>query len=420
MMILFFSSLWLATAPLPPVLTLAEALSRFRQSGFDLLIAQAQAESAAADVRVAGAVANPQVTGTIGRAIDYHAQCEGCSPWLYGAAVSDQAVLSDLLFGKRQLRVGIARALLGAARLQRDDALRTLTQAVKEAYVQAATAQGSVTISHDALAVTQQMEKVVETRYKAGAVSEADLARAETASLEAEQALDTAEQSSRAAQVSLAFAIGQRGDIGVFSVDDQFLKNDLAAVPEATPLMAHALDKRPDVRAVAQLQRRADIALQQAHRQLVPDLQLQGAYTQQGTGSNALQPPTWSVSLTFALPLFYQFQGEAQKARVDQRQQQVAYDKAHEQVVADVETALSALRSSRSRVARMRSRLLDRAARARDLVLIQYQKGAASLLELLDAQRTLSGVNAEYLQSLNEYWSAVFQLEAASALESAS
>jgi len=277
-----------------------------------------------------------------------------------------------------------------------------------------------VVLLQSQLEVSQQMEKVVETRYKAGAVSEADLARAQTAELEAEQALDTAAQAARAAQVSLAFAIGQRGGIPELVVDDNFLKNELAPVPEEQTIIASALERRPDVRAVAQLQRRADIALQAAHRQIVPDLQLQIAYTQQGTGDQALQPPTVSASLTLPLPIFYQYQGEAAKARADQALQQAAAFKVHEQVVADVETALSALRSSRSRVDRMRSRLLERATRARDLVLIQYQKGAASLLELLDAQRTLSGVNAEYLQSLNEYWAAVFQLEAASASESQS
>lgn len=423
MLNLLFSTLLVSAAPLPSVLSMEEAVRRFRTSGFDLLIAQAQADSAAADVRTAGAVANPQITGTVGRALNYPttvAGCPGCSPWLYGAALSDQAILSDLLFGKRQLRLGVARAAFAAARLQRDDALRTLTQAVKEAYVQTATTQDSVVLLQAQLEVSKQMEQVVETRYKAGAVSEADLARAQTAELEAEQTLDEATQAARTAQVGLAFAIGQRGEIGAFTVEDGFLKNALATVPDTQTVISAALDRRPDVRAAAELRRRADIALQAAHRSLVPDLQLQLAYTQQGSGTNALQPPTFSGSLTLPLPIFYQYQGEAAKARADQSQQQAAYDKAHEQVIADVETAISALRLSRSRVDRMRTRLLERATRARDLVLLQYQKGAASLLELLDAQRTLSGVNAEYLQSLNEYWSAVFQLEAAQASELAS
>jgi cobalt-zinc-cadmium efflux system outer membrane protein len=61
----------------------------------------------------------------------------------------------------------------------------------------------------------------------------------------------------------------------------------------------------------------------------------------------------------------------------------------------------------------MEARLLERAQRARDLVQIQYEKGAASLLELLDAQRTLIATKLERIQDLNNYWTAVFQVEEA-------
>ena len=61
----------------------------------------------------------------------------------------------------------------------------------------------------------------------------------------------------------------------------------------------------------------------------------------------------------------------------------------------------------------MDARLLGRARRARDLIEVQYQKGSASLLDLLDAQRTFLAVNAERLALLASYWTAVSALEAA-------
>ena len=87
------------------------------------------------------------------------------------------------------------------------------------------------------------------------------------------------------------------------------------------------------------------------------------------------------------------------------------------QVVADVKAALEGYRSARRLVDRMQGRLLDRALRARDLVKLQYEKGAASLLELLDGQRTYILARTEYIQDLSGYWNAVFQLEAAVASE---
>ena len=92
-------------------------------------------------------------------------------------------------------------------------------------------------------------------------------------------------------------------------------------------------------------------------------------------------------------------------------------DKIEAQVGSDVATAFATFQATRSRVERMEGRLLDRARRARDLVEFQYKKGAASLLELLDAERTFIATNVEYRQNLADYWTAVFQVEQATGTE---
>jgi cobalt-zinc-cadmium efflux system outer membrane protein len=113
------------------------------------------------------------------------------------------------------------------------------------------------------------------------------------------------------------------------------------------------------------------------------------------------------------LPVFYQQQGEIKKAEADLRTQTLGFAKARAQVLSDVGIAEGSYLATRELVERMEGRLLDRARLARDLVSLQYQKGAASLLEYLDAQRTFIATNQEYLQDLANYWIAVYQLEAA-------
>ncbi len=61
--------------------------------------------------------------------------------------------------------------------------------------------------------------------------------------------------------------------------------------------------------------------------------------------------------------------------------------------------------------------MLERAQTARDLVRVQYEKGAASLLDFLNAQRTYTATRAEYAQDLAGYWIAVASLEQATAEE---
>ena len=57
--------------------------------------------------------------------------------------------------------------------------------------------------------------------------------------------------------------------------------------------------------------------------------------------------------------------------------------------------------------------LLGSAKGAFDVVAQQYEKGAASLTDYLDALRTYIATKLEYYGDLTNYWTAIFQLEAA-------
>jgi cobalt-zinc-cadmium efflux system outer membrane protein len=132
-----------------------------------------------------------------------------------------------------------------------------------------------------------------------------------------------------------------------------------------------------------------------------------------GSFSSNTVPPTLVVGVSGNLPVFYQQQGEIKKAEADLRTQTVTFEKTRAQVLSDVGTAYANYGSSRELVERMESRLLDRARLARDLTKFQFEKGAASLLEYLDAQRTFIATTVEYLGDLASYRTAVFQLEQA-------
>ena len=83
----------------------------------------------------------------------------------------------------------------------------------------------------------------------------------------------------------------------------------------------------------------------------------------------------------------------------------------------DVTVALTQFKSTQRRVERAENGLLDRARRTRDLVQVQYEKGAASLLEYLDAQRMLIETTQGYLRDLADYWLAVVLIGEAVGLE---
>jgi cobalt-zinc-cadmium efflux system outer membrane protein len=409
-----------APLELPSPLSLEDALRIFRARGLDLLIADAAVASAEGDLRIASALYNPSVNLSRGSSRNYDpALCSvpsQCADVSYGAGVTDQGAIFDLIEGKHHLRVKTAKAALEAAKMSRADAERTLSFTLKQQYLATVLAKDSLDFAKENLATSDETLRLVGVRYRAGAVSEADVARAETAKLEADQAVEQAVQALRQAKVALATLLGMRKAVPDFEVGQEFQR---ASVPErlAAPTPDSLLDvarkERPDLKAIAAQRARAAAALSLAKRQRLPDLPLSAQYAQEGTGQNAIQPPTTTFGLSLTIPLLYQNQGEVAKARADLRTQELQEAKLETQVVSDVETAIAGFVSARNRAERMDSRLLERAQRARDLVRIQYDKGAASLLELLDAQRTLISTEVERLQDLNDYWTAVFQLEAA-------
>jgi len=410
-----------ASAALPAQLTLDEALRIFRERGFDLLLADAQVASARGDVDVAGASPNPSVSGSVARSFGYDAsQCPGCSSVGFSVGVSESGALSDLLSNKRGLRLDVARAALEAAQRSRDDAARTLELSLKQAWVGALQAEAQLALAADAKESTEKTRALNEKRFSLGAVSEADLARAEVAELETEQLHDQAVQQLDTAKAQLAFLLGARGPMPTFSLDPHGLDFSLPApLAQASPdeLLGDALAHRPDLRALEQQVARAESSISLARRQRWGDPDLSVSYAQQGTGQDAIQPPTLTVGLSIPVPVLYQQQGEIAKAEADLRTQKIGVEKARAQVTNDVRAAWSAFVAARAQMERMDGRLFARALRARDLIEVQYSKGAATLLDLLDAQRTLLAVSGERLTLLANYWNAVAQLEAASAKE---
>ncbi len=407
----------LPAVELPSSLTLDEALKIFRAHGLDLLIADAAVMSAEGDLKSAGAVPNPswQLYGSY--SFSATGQNRPSPPWGVTVGLGDSNAIEDSLSGKRGLRLQVARAALAATRQNRADAQRTIELQLKQQYILAVLARDSLDFALEVQKSLTQTFDLMHKRLMAGAISEADEAKVETAKLEADQAVDSSTQALRVAKLGLAFLLGVRGPVRDFQVAQDLPKYVLpSAVASATreSLIMEAFEARPDLRAMHFQQERAAASVRLAKRLRFPDLSLNLSYQQQaGDDSHAAQPPTFSVGVEGTLPIFYFQRGEITKAEADLRTQDLTRSKTEAQVVSDVETAWTNLQATRRLVERMEARLLDRASRARDLTEIQYKKGAASLLEFLDAQRQWIATNVEYLQDLANYWTAVFQLEQA-------
>jgi cobalt-zinc-cadmium efflux system outer membrane protein len=414
-----------APVELPPHLSLEQALDIFRRHGLDVLIADAAVLGAQGDLRAAGAIPNPQLSAAAGHVFNYSAAsrpgapCRGCSDTVVGGGLSDQTALEDALSGKRALRLQVARAALQAAQLARQDAERVVGFQVKSQYVQVVAARWTLEFARQVEASLRESVDLSRLRYPK-VINEGELARVEIQRLEAEQDVDRARQDLRTAQVELAFLLGVRGAVPDFDVDRDVLHFRVPpSLQSATvdSLLNDAMIHRPDLQQAAAAEERATEALALAKRQRIPDVSVNADYLQTGTGQDAIQPPTLTFGFTVGLPVFYQQQGEILRAEAEREAQVLERAKALSQVASDVETAFAAFASAKAIVERMESSLLERAKRARDITDLQYRAGSATLIDFLDAERTFIQTNTEYFADLANYWTAVFQIEAAASTE---
>jgi cobalt-zinc-cadmium efflux system outer membrane protein len=403
-----------AAPTLPAHLALDDALRIFRATGLDVLMAEAQVRSAEGDARVAGAINNPELSLGVGRALT---NCAGCSAPAVSATLSDSGAISDAVFGKHALRVDVADAALQAAKLDKRDAQRILESSLKQQFLAVVVSKANLELGRQAHDMAEQSVTLVEHRVSAGAAAESDLLKVQTDSLQLEDQADASELALATAKVNLAFLLGVRGATSDFDVDDALLQQAAHARIDnldRQSVLSEALRKRSDVLSAEYGERRARAAEALARRTRIPQVSLWANYAMQGSGPNATTPPTVTIGIDTPLPIFYQNQGEVMKAESDLFAQRVRRAKVNSQVVSDVVTALASFEVSRRRLERMGASLLDRARRSRDLTALQYERGAASLLELLDSERTFLSVNAAYLQSISDYWNAIFAVEQAS------
>ncbi|MGH9706128.1 MAG: TolC family protein, partial [Candidatus Acidiferrales bacterium] len=86
---------------------------------------------------------------------------------------------------------------------------------------------------------------------------------------------------------------------------------------------------------------------------------------------------------------------------------------ASDQVMSDVLNAYEGVRTNDQVIQLYRSGYLDQAKESRDISQYAYKRGAASLLDFLDAERSYRSTELAYRQSLASYLAAVEQLREA-------
>jgi len=306
---------------------------------------------------------------------------------------------------KRQRRLQAARDQTAVTRAQIADQERTLAFSVGQEFVSVLLAESTLDFALRNLKDFRQTVDIGEAQLKAGAIGEGDYLKIKLQLLQ----FETDVSSARLAKVQALVALRQ--SLGFNAVPEDYdVVGDLAYEPlkvRVEDLQLKAMKERPDFRA-------ADLGIDAARSQILlakanAKVDINATYSL----SHVAGSTSTSLFTNFALPFFNRNQGEIARTNYALTQAQEQQQSASDTVLADVANAYETLHSNDEVVQLYTSGYLKQAQDSRDISEYAYKRGAASLLDFLDAERSNRAVQLAYRQALASYMTALEQLKQA-------
>ena len=390
-------------------LSLAKAQQLALERNWDLLAAAAGVDAATAQKIVSHEFPNPTFSwATTLINVDNHPSSTSSGNGLWDRSYDTVFAVNQLfeIGGKRRNRQRSAQAGYEEAKAQFLDAKRTLDLGVAKSYFAAAQAEENVHVLQESADTLRQEAHLAEIRLKAGEISSADKNQIDINAERFELDARSAQAAAAQARIALEVLLGVSHPTGRSVLSDK-LESLVAAAPG--PATNSTGVGRPDVVAAEAAWRKAeaDLRVQRANR--IPDPTVLAQYEHVPPDN----PNTLGVGLSFPLPLWNRNRGNIMAAQAALEQARLAFEKSAAQAAADIATALLAYEDASHRWQRYREDIRPKSAEVRKTKAYAYQKGGASLLDMLVAERDDNEVRLAAIQAASDTASALAALRAA-------
>lgn len=311
------------------------------------------------------------------------------------------------LFGKRRNRIRQAQAEKFAAEAGMEDFMRYLRTDAATAFIELLTHQRIIQRMELTLEQLEQLIELNQALFEAGEAGEIDVlqTRLEAKNFRAEL-YDT--RADFAELLTVAYFL-----MGGIPVDSVVFVGELetsAPLQSFDILREKALQQRPDLVMARHYLEASQYAMREVRAERFPDISLIAGYHNEA----ALSPGPGFKAAYGGLIIPLKFSGLNRGAY---RESQSYFDQAGAMLDAlnlEVETSLRAAWDRYLLMARKRmlftEGILQDAERVRDAISFSYQRGEVSLLEVLDAQRTMNEVYMNYYETLAQYAQSVVDL----------
>jgi NodT family efflux transporter outer membrane factor (OMF) lipoprotein len=377
----------------------------------DVASAKAKIREARATRREAGAALGPSLTGSASAAESKSGQGGGGTAATTAAASSDpswsyQAGLDaswelDLFGGKRR---DAEAAVYGEQAAEEDlrSTLLTLIGDVGADYAEARGYQAQIALAQRTLASQRRTADLTRVKFEAGAASAADTAKADAQAATTAADIPTYEAGYAESAHRLSVLTGRAPG----ALDDRLqiwraIPAPRKPLPAGVP--ADLLTRRPDVRAAERRVAQATAKIGAAEAALYPDVSLTGSLSTTASRPGELlraSSVSWSWGPSVSIPILDggKLAAERDATQAQRDEYLVAWRSSVLTAMEDVENALVALAQERLR-ARQLGAAVGNDRKAADLTRTQYEAGKSSLLDVLDAERSLYSAEDSLIQS---------------------
>ena len=392
-------------APAAVTITLDQAIAMALQHNHALLAARTTIDQGRADEITANLRPNPAIAGDTQFLPFFHPQ-----NWTWDYLTNDAQVDLGLSYlfergGKRNARLLAARAATAVTAAQVSDNERSLAFNVASQFIAALLAQSQEDFTNQDLASFQQTLDVSQASFNAGALSEGDLLKLKLQLLQFQTDVSSARLARIQALATLRQLLGYESVPQDYAVAGALDYAPVTATEEQ--LQALALRQRPDLQA-------AQLGINAAQRQLsLEKANAKRDVTAQLSYSHVAATNSASIFGNIEVPIFDHNQGNIAKAGFAVTQSQELSSEQSSVVATDVANAYEGLRTADQIVQLYRSGYLQQSEDARNISTYAYQRGAVSILDFLDSERSYRATQLAYRQALANYMTTAEQLRQA-------
>ena len=347
----------------------------------------------------AGAYPNPSVLGSVGRGAIRDPST--------GVHVTERTVTIEQPLewtGKRQARQEAAAAGLAGANAGLEEAKLNLGTDVKVAFYQLLFSQRDAELAVQNLGMVEEVLRTVKLRVAAGEATSFDTMKATVELQKAQKEVARSRNALIVAKSRLntltAGALGKQ-----FSVEGDF--HSVKVEFDQDRMVAQAFEQHPGIRRLTKIAEQAERTVHLERESRVPNVSVQGSYHREA-GDESL-----TAGLSVPLPLWYRQQGEIEMALGTKHRAEAERVRARNELEQAITQYSQEVRTAQDQLQVFETGLLKQAEQTLTVARTSFRQGAASLLDVLDAQRVYRQTLLEYAQVRADLSIAFVRLERA-------